>query len=87
MWLYESITSSLLLHKGFTPLSILGSILSNTRVNFLVNKSLRTCWTHSLGKFPQGELLGKRIWTLLRLLMNIENLLLRKVLPLNMSPD
>lgn len=57
------------------------AILSNVGMNFLVNKSLFTSWNHSLGKSPEAELLGQRLWTLLSLLMSIENLVLKRVMP------
>lgn len=40
-----------------------------------VNEPLCTSWNHSLGKFPEAKLLDQRVWMLLRLLINIENLL------------
>lgn len=80
MRLYKSITSSLLLDGGFTPV-FQEAILSNVGMNFLVNKSLCTSWNHSLGKSPEAGLLGQRLWTLLSLLMSIENLVLKRVMP------
>lgn len=49
--------TSSLSYGGFTPLSILGPILSNTGMNFLGNKS---SYPSCLRKIPRSRIVGSK---------------------------